>query len=210
LPRSAASIRGAPTPQVGSLPVSQVRRGHLSHPGSPARTARQERQPFTRARPWQEKPERLGQTQRFRLGAKPPAGTTQCRWGWKHPRSQYRERRSDACPRVVSIPPLARRYPATRPAAEARRRSSTVLNSNGDRLEIPTWMLSSEVGDARITEQACLSKHALQSLADLLAIRLPTEDNNHDARRRKGPPRGSRSDGAHSGSCISDSGSKKC
>jgi hypothetical protein len=100
-------------------------------------------------------------------------------------------------------------------------------------------MLSAEAGDARIAEQAYLSKHALQSLADLLAIRLPTEDNNHDnllprvagpeggqrgavatsrdedghsdgcARPRKGPRRGNRSDGPHSGSRISNSGSKK-
>ena len=56
----------------------------------------------------------------------------------------------------------------------------TVLDGNGERLKIPTWMLSAEAGDARVAEQAYLSKHALQSLADLLAIRLPTEDNNHD------------------------------
>lgn len=51
----------------------------------------------------------------------------------------------------------------------------TVLDSNAKRLKIPTWMLSAEAGDARIAEQACLSKHALQSLADLLAIRLSAE-----------------------------------
>src|SRR5205807_8780927 len=56
----------------------------------------------------------------------------------------------------------------------------TVLDINGRRLKIPTWMLSADEGDARIAEQACLSKHALHSLADLLAIRLPIEDNNHD------------------------------
>ena len=115
----------------------------------------------------------------------------------------------------------------------------TVLDSNGKRLKIPTWMLSVEAGDARIAEQACLSKHALQSLADLLAVSLPTEDNNHDnllprvagpkggqrgavatsrdedghssgsARRPKGPRRGNRSDGPHSGGRISNSGSKE-
>ncbi len=115
----------------------------------------------------------------------------------------------------------------------------TVLDTNGRRLKIPTWMLSAEAADARITEQAYLSMHALQSLADLLAIRLRTEDNNHDnllprvtgpqggqrgavatsrredeqssgsARRRQGPQRGNRSDGPHSRSPISNSGRKK-
>ena len=115
----------------------------------------------------------------------------------------------------------------------------TVLDPNGRRLKIPTWMLSAEVVDARIAEQAYLSKHALQRLADLLAIGLPSEDNNHDnllprvagpqggqrgavatsrgedeqnsgsARRRKGPRRGDRSDGPHSRSRISNSGRKK-
>jgi hypothetical protein len=115
----------------------------------------------------------------------------------------------------------------------------TVLDTNGRRLKIPIWMLSAEAADARIAEQAYLSKHALQNLADLLAIRLPTEDNNHDnllprvtgrqggqrgavatsqredeqssgsARRRQGPQRGNRSDGPHSRSCISNSGGKK-
>ena len=115
----------------------------------------------------------------------------------------------------------------------------TVLDPNGRRLKIPTWMLSAEAADVRIAEQAYLSKHALQSLADLLAIRLPTEDNIHDnllpraaepkggqrgavatsrredeqssgsARRRKGPQRGNRSDGPHSRSGISNSGRKK-
>jgi hypothetical protein len=115
----------------------------------------------------------------------------------------------------------------------------TVLDSNGRRLKIPTWMLSAEAADATIAEQAYLSKHALQSLADLLAIRLPAEDNDHDnllprvtgpqggqrgavatsrrtdeqssgsARRRQGPQRGDRSDGPHSRSRISNSGRKK-
>ena len=115
----------------------------------------------------------------------------------------------------------------------------TVLDSNGRRLKIPAWMLSAEAADATIAEQAYLSKHALQSLADLLAFRLPTEDNNHDnllprvtgpqggqrgavatsrhedgqdsgsARRRQGPQRGNRSDGPHSASHISNSGRKK-
>jgi len=114
----------------------------------------------------------------------------------------------------------------------------TVLDSNGRRLKIPTWMLSAEAAEATIAEQAYLSKHALQSLADLLAIRLPTEDNNHDnllprvtgpqggqrgavatsrrkdeqssgsARQRQGPQRGNRSDGPHSRSRISNSGRK--
>ena len=115
----------------------------------------------------------------------------------------------------------------------------TVLDINGRRLKIPKWMLSAEVLDARIAEQASLSKHALQRLADLLAIGLPSEDNNHDnllprvagpqggqrgavatsrredeqsgggSRRRKGPQRGDRSDGPHSRSRISNSGRKK-
>src|SRR5215831_20910282 len=99
-------------------------------------------------------------------------------------------------------------------------------------------MLSAEAVDARIAEQAYLSKHALQSLADLLAIRLPAEDTNHDnllprvaglkggqrgavatsrregeqssgRARRKGPQRGNRSDGPRSRSGISNSGRKK-
>jgi len=111
----------------------------------------------------------------------------------------------------------------------------TVLDPNGRRLKIPTWMLSAEAADARIVEQAYLSKHALQSLADLMAIRLPAEDNVHDnllprvagppggqrgavatsrrdaehnsgsARRRKDPQRGNRSDGSRSRSRISNS-----
>ena len=115
----------------------------------------------------------------------------------------------------------------------------TVLDTNGRRLKIPTWMLSAEAADARIAEQAYLSKHALQNLADLLAIRLSTEDTVHDnllprvagpqggqrgavatsrredeqssdsARRRKGPQRGNRSDGPYSRSRISNSESKK-
>jgi len=115
----------------------------------------------------------------------------------------------------------------------------TVLDPNGRRLKIPIWMLSAEAADARIAEQAYLSKHALQSLADLLAIRLPTEDDIHDnllprvagpqgghrgavatslcdnehnvgsARRRKDPQRGNRSDGPHSRSCISNSRRKE-
>ena len=56
----------------------------------------------------------------------------------------------------------------------------TVLDTNGRQLKIPTWMLSAEAADATIAEQAYLSKHALQSLADLLTIRLPAADNNHD------------------------------
>jgi hypothetical protein len=115
----------------------------------------------------------------------------------------------------------------------------TVLDTHGRRLKIPTWMLSAEAAETRIAEQAYLSKHALQSLADLLAIRLSTEDNHHDnllprvtgpqggqpgtvatsrrkkeqsrsrARRRQGPQRGHRSDGPHSRSRISNSGRKK-
>ncbi len=115
----------------------------------------------------------------------------------------------------------------------------TVLDSNGRRLKIPTWMLSAEAADTTIAEQAYLSKHALQSLADLLAIRLPTEDNNHDnllprvtgaqggqrgavatsrrkdeqssgsARQRQGPQRGNRSDGPHSRRRVSKSRRKK-
>jgi len=115
----------------------------------------------------------------------------------------------------------------------------TVLGSNGRRLKIPAWMLSAEAADATIAEQAYLSKHALQSLANLLALRLPTEENNHDnllprvtgpqggqrgavgtsrredgqgsgsVRRRQGPQRGNRSDGPHSRSRISNSGRKK-
>jgi hypothetical protein len=115
----------------------------------------------------------------------------------------------------------------------------TVRDSNGRRLKIPIWMLSAEAAEATIAEQAYLSKHALQSLADLLAIRLQTEDNNHDnllprvtgpqggqrgavatsqrndeqssgsARRRQGPQRGNRSDGPHSRSRISNSGRKE-
>ena len=115
----------------------------------------------------------------------------------------------------------------------------TVLDTNRRRLKIPIWMLSAEAADARIAEQAYLSKRALQSLADLLTIRLPAEDNNHDnllprvaglkggqrgavatsrregkqssgrARRRKRPQRGNRSDGPRSRSGISNSGRKK-
>ena len=115
----------------------------------------------------------------------------------------------------------------------------TVLDINGRRLKIPTWMLSAEAADTKIAEQAYLSKHALQSLADLLAIRLPTEDNVHDnllprvagppggqrgavatsrrddehnsgsSRRRKDPQRGNRSDGPHSRSRISNSRRKE-
>jgi len=115
----------------------------------------------------------------------------------------------------------------------------TVLDPNGRRLKIPTWMLSAEAADVRIAQQAFLSKHALQSLVDLLAVRLPTEDNIHDnllprvagppggqrgavatsrrddehnsgsARRRKDPQRGNRSDGPHSRSRISNSRSKE-
>ena len=115
----------------------------------------------------------------------------------------------------------------------------TVLDTNGRRLKIPTWMLSAEAADARIAEQAYLSKHALQSLADLLAIRLPIENNIHDnllprvaepeggqrgavatsrrqdeqssgsARRRKDPKRGHRSDGPHSRSRIPNSRRKE-
>ena len=115
----------------------------------------------------------------------------------------------------------------------------TVLDPNGRRLKIPTWMLSAEAADVRIAQQAYLSKHALQSLVDLLAIRLPTEDNVHDnllprvagppggqrgavatsrrddehnsgsARRRKDPQRGNRSDGPHSRSRISNSRRKE-
>ena len=115
----------------------------------------------------------------------------------------------------------------------------TVLDDNGRRLKIPTWMLSAEAADAGIAEQAYLSKHALQSLADLLAIRLPAEENNHDnllprvtgpqggqrgavatsrrkdeqssgrARGQQDPQRGNRSDGPHSRSRISNSGRKK-
>ena len=115
----------------------------------------------------------------------------------------------------------------------------TVLDSNGRRLKIPTWMLSSEAADARIAEQAYLSKHVLQSLADLLPIRLPTEDNNHDnllprvtgpqggqrgavatsrrndeqssgsARWQQERQRGNRSDGPHSRSRVSNSRRKK-
>jgi hypothetical protein len=115
----------------------------------------------------------------------------------------------------------------------------TVLDPDGRRLKIPTWMLSAEAADARIAQQAYLSKHALQSLADLLAIKLPTEDNVHDnllrrvagppggqrgavatsrrddehnssrARRRKDPQRGNRSDGSHSRSRISNSRRKE-
>jgi hypothetical protein len=115
----------------------------------------------------------------------------------------------------------------------------TVVDTNGRRLKIPTWMLSAEAADASIAEQAYLSKHALQSLADLLTIRPPAEGNNHDnllprvaglkggqrgavatsrgegeqgsvrARRRKGPQRGNRFDGPRSRSRISKSGRKK-
>ena len=115
----------------------------------------------------------------------------------------------------------------------------TVLDPNSRRLKIPTWMLSAEAADVRIAEQAYLSKQALQSLADLLAIRLPIEDNIHDnllprvaepkggqrgavatsrcedeqssgsARRHKGPQRGNRSDGPHSRSRISNPRSKE-
>ena len=115
----------------------------------------------------------------------------------------------------------------------------TVLDTHGRRLKIPTWMLSAEAADTGIAEQAYLSKHALQSLADLLAIRLSTEDNIHDnlrprvagpqggqrgavatsrrqdkqssgsARRRKGPQRGNRSNGPDSRSRLSNSGRKK-
>ena len=115
----------------------------------------------------------------------------------------------------------------------------TVLDPKSRGLKIPTWMLSAEAADTRIAEQAYLSKHSLQSLANLLAIRLPTEDNIHDnllprvaepkggqrgavatsrredeqssgsARRRKGPQRGNRSDGPHSRSGISNSGRKE-
>jgi hypothetical protein len=56
----------------------------------------------------------------------------------------------------------------------------TVLDINGRRLKIPTWMLSAEAAEARIAQQANLSKDALQRLADLLAMGLPSEDNNHD------------------------------
>lgn len=105
-------------------------------------------------------------------------------------------------------------------------------------MKIPTWMLSVEAADARIAEQAYLSGHALQTLADLLAIRLPTKDNNHDnllprgtgpqggqrgsvatsrreheqsndsARRQQGPQRGNRFDGPHSRSRIPIQGEK--
>ena len=115
----------------------------------------------------------------------------------------------------------------------------TVLDPNSRRLKIPTWMLSAEAADVRIAERAYLSKQALQSLADLLAIRLPTEDDIHgnllprvaepkggqrgavatsrcedeqssgSARRCKDPHRGNRSDGPHSRSGISNSGRKK-
>jgi len=115
----------------------------------------------------------------------------------------------------------------------------TVLDPNGRRLKIPIWMLSAEAAEATIAEQAYLSEHALQSLANLLAIRLQTEDNNHDnllprvtgpqggqrgavatsrrkdeqssgsARRRQGPQGGNRSDGPHSRSRISNSGRKE-
>jgi hypothetical protein len=117
--------------------------------------------------------------------------------------------------------------------------AATVLDPNGRRLKIPTWMLSAEAAAVRIAEQAYLDKHALQSLADLLAIRLPTENNIHDnllprvtrprggqrgavatsrredeqnsgsARRRKDPLRGNRSDGPQSRSGISNSRRKK-
>ena len=115
----------------------------------------------------------------------------------------------------------------------------TVLDPNGRRLKIPTWMLSAEAADARIAQQAYLSKPALQRLAELLAIRLPTEDNVHDnllprvagppggqraavatsrrddehnsgrARRRKDPQPCNRSDGPHSRSRISNSRRKE-
>jgi hypothetical protein len=115
----------------------------------------------------------------------------------------------------------------------------TVLDTKGRRLKIPTWMLSAEVAETRIAEQAYLGKHALQSLADLLAIRLPTEDNHRAnllprvtgpqggqpgavatsrrkdehsssrARQRQGPQRGNRSDGPHARSRISNSRRKK-
>jgi hypothetical protein len=58
--------------------------------------------------------------------------------------------------------------------------AACVIDATGKRLKIPTWMLSQECAQIKITEQANLSKEALLSLAGLIASHLDSEDHVHD------------------------------
>jgi hypothetical protein len=184
-------------------------------------------------------PRCFGRTHRSWLGAKPPPAQHN---GYADGGTHAQDTLSAEAPFVQVFYPF---HPLHGASFQVIRRPKcgdgavTVLDINGRRLKVPRWMLSAEAADTRIAEQAYLSKHALQSLADLLAISLQTEDNNHDnllprvtgpqggqrgavatsqrndeqssgsARRRKDPQRGHQSDGPHSRSRISNSGGKK-
>ena len=55
-----------------------------------------------------------------------------------------------------------------------------IIDTNGKRLKIPTWMLSRESAEIKITEQAHLGKEALLSLVVLIASHLDSEGRVHD------------------------------
>jgi hypothetical protein len=55
-----------------------------------------------------------------------------------------------------------------------------VMDPAGKRLKIPSWMLSRDCAEMKITEQPQLSKEALLSLTSLIASHPDSEDHVHD------------------------------
>ena len=56
--------------------------------------------------------------------------------------------------------------------ARAAEGAVTVIDSTGRRLRIPSWMLSAEAAELRLSDQALVSVRALRNLTELLASRL--------------------------------------